>query len=290
MQIKSLTLRIPIAYKEYPIPTFSRELTKYNHDKKRVEVYCVECVYWLNQKVISNKQLKWLGDIKQKILRLIPYIEISQCNSEAHYITDSGEVFNLKSLQQVWTRKITPKKKSILSRLNEKKEDDVIVMEELIDTPSLIPMAMSGKSEYDLYTVLCKYASRLHYEKMFQIEYLISVSGIYNSFLEEKVLPKKLLKLTHKAFELLNGEIENNPDNFKQKLNPKELRRLRIKHGATVLQKSNNKRRDANTHIVKEAIATQRYYKADGVTVNVSALSNATNLSRPTLTAIIKSL
>ena len=182
-------------------------------------------------------------------------------------------------------------KKSILDKLNESKqlvkEADAIVDEELIDLPSLVPL-LSGKYEYQLYQALCRYGSRLHYEKLLQFEYLYRAAKIYNKNSEEKVLPKKLLKLTHKAFDYISQQTQDNPDGFKQKLEKEELRRLRIKHGATVLQKSNKRKRDTNTIKVEEAIATNKYYKADGITVNVTAIANATGLSRPTVTAILK--
>ncbi len=151
-------------------------------------------------------------------------------------------------------------------------------------------MIIGGKTEANMYKVLTQYATRLYYEKLFQFEYLYVASKIYNKNSEEKILPKKLLKITHKAFNFIDDEIKNNPDNFKQKLDPKDLRKLRIKHGATVLQKSNQRKRSNNTAAVKDAIATGRYYKADGSTLNVSSLSNALNLSRPTITAILKTL
>ena len=282
--IKCLVIRIPIGIASYPTPTFYRELTKRNITTGKIEVYTKECTYWLNSIIYSDKQLTWLGDIKTKILRILPEAEIVQYEPEATYRTMSGEVFTLKSLQKVWTRKIVPKKKSTLKIL---KEPDAIVDEELITLPSLVPL-LSGKYEYQLYKALCRYGSRLHYEKLLQFEYLYRAVKIYNKNSEEKLLPKKLLKLTHKAFDYISQQIKENPDAFKQKLEKEELRRHRIKHGATILQKSNKRKRDANTIKVQEAIATNRYYKADGTTFNVTAIANATGLSRPTVTAILK--
>ena len=282
--IKCLAIRIPISITSYPEPTFSRKITKRNLKTSKIEIYTRECVYWLDSFVYTEKQLAWFGDIKTKIFRLLPEVEIVAYDSELKYITDSGEIFSLKSLQQSWSRKIVSKKKSILKIL---KEPDAIVDEELIDLPSLVPL-LSGKYEYQLYQALCRYGSRLHYEKLLQFEYLYRAAKIYNKNSEEKVLPKKLLKLTHKAFDYISQQTQDNPDGFKQKLEKEELRRLRIKHGATVLQKSNKRKRDTNTIKVEEAIATNKYYKADGITVNVTAIANATGLSRPTVTAILK--
>ena len=284
MQIKCLAIRVPITITEYPEPTFSRTLTRLNTSTNAIETYTKECIYWLDSIIGSDKQLIWIGDIKSKILRLIPEAEIVEYQSEASYHTMSDEVFTLKSLQKAWTRKIVPKKKSTLKIL---KEPDAIVDEELINLPSLVPL-LSGKYEYQLYKALCRYGSKLHYEKLLQFEYLYRAAKIYNKNSEEKVLPKKLLKLSHKAFDYINEQVKENPLAFKQKLEKEELRRHRIKHGATVLQKSNKRKRDANTIKVQEAIATNRYYKADGTTLNVTAVANATGLSRPTVTAILK--
>ena len=284
MQIQCLAIRVPITITEYPEPTFSRTLTRLNTSTNTIETYTKECIYWLDSIIGSDKQLIWIGDIKSKILRLIPEAEIVEYQSEASYHTMSGEVFTLKSLQKAWIRKIVPQKKSTLKIL---KEPDAIVDEELINLPSLVPL-LSGKYEYQLYKALCRYGSKLHYEKLLQFEYLYRAAKIYNKNSEEKVLPKKLLKLSHKAFDYINEQVKENPLAFKQKLEKEELRRHRIKHGATVLQKSNKRKRDANTIKVQEAIATNRYYKADGTTVNVTAVANATGLSRPTVTAILK--
>ena len=283
-QIKCLAIRIPISIRSYPEPTFFRELTKRNITTGKIEIYTRECIYWLDSLVFSDKQLTWLGDIKSKVLRILPEAEIVQYEPEATYHTMSGEVFTLKSLQKAWIRKIVPKKKSTLKIL---KEPDAIVDEELITLPSLIPLS-SGKYEYQLYKALCRYGTRLHYERLLQFEYLYRAAKLYNKHREDKLLPKKLLKLTYKVFDYITAEIKDNPDGFKQKLEKEELRRHRIKHGATVLQKSNKRKRDANTIKVQEAIATNRYYKADGTTVNVTAVANATGLSRPTVTAILK--
>ena len=285
-QIKCLAIRIPICITSYPAPTFYRELTKRDFTTGKIKVYTKECIYWLDSFVYSDKQLSWLGDIKIKVRRMLPEAEIVEYQSEATYHTDSGIIFSLQSLQKAWIRKIVPKKKSTLKIL---KEPDTIVDEELITLPALVPLS-SGKYEYQLHKALCRYGSRLYYEKLLQFEYLYRAAKIYNKNSEEKLLPKKLLKLTHKAFDYISQQTQNNPDAFKQKLDKEELRRHRVKHGATVLQKSNKKRRDANTIKVEEAIATGRYYKADGTTLNVSALSNATNLSRPTTTAILMTL
>ena len=282
--IKCLAIRIPIEIQVYPEPTFSRYLTKRNHSTGKINVYTRECIYWLDSVVYTEKQLAWFGDIKTKIFRLLPEVEIAVYDSDLKYTTDSGMVFTLQSLQQTWSRKIVSKKKSILKIL---KEPDAIVDEELITLPSLVPL-FSGKYEYQLYKALCRYGSRLHYEKLLQFEYLYRAVKIYNKNSEEKLLPKKLLKLTHKAFDYISQQIRENPDSFKQKLEKEELRRHRIKHGATVLQKSNKRKRDTNTIKVQEAINSGKYYKADGITVNVTAVANAIGVSRPTVTAILK--
>lgn len=109
---------------------------------------------------------------------------------------------------------------------------------------------------------------------------------IYNKGSEEKLLPKKLLKLTHKAFDYISDEVQKNPDNFKQKLEPKELRKARIKN-ALKLQARNKKTRENNISKVKEAIATNKYYKADGKTLNISAIAISTGLSRITVSNIL---
>ena len=282
--IKCLTVRIPIEVKKYPEPTFYRNLTKRDLTTGKITVYTRECIYWLDSYVYTPKQLVWLADIKTKILRRLPDAEFVEYQVEAKYITASGKIFSLKSLQKTWMRSIVPKKESILKTL---KEPDTKLDDEHITLPSLIPL-LSGKYEYQLYQALCRYGSRLHYEKLLQFEYLYRAAKIYNKNSEEKVLPKKLLKVTHKAFGYISQQTKDNPDGFKQKLEKEELRRLRIKHGATVLQKSNKRKRDTNTIKVEEAIATNKYYKADGITVNVTAIANATGLSRPTVTAILK--
>jgi hypothetical protein len=280
MQIKYLGIKVPINTK-VPQPNFYRNITRIDPSSKKIEFYAKECFYWLDDFVFSDKQIQWLGDIKSKILKLIPEAVFVEYSTDSNYIDLSDKFFTLKTLQQTWTRTITDSKKSFIRKIS--KEESIVL-------PKLIPMPLSGKHEYKLYTVLTQYATRLHYEKLFQFEYLYVASKIYNKNSEDKLLPRKLLKLTHKAFNYINQEILSNPDNFKQKLNPNDLRKLRIKHGLSVLQKSNNTQRKTNTSKIKEAIATDKYYKADGTTLNVSAIANTLNLSRPTITAILKTL
>ena len=280
--IKCLAIRIPIGITQYPEPTFYRDLTKRNLQNGKIELYCREAIYWLDSLVYSEKQLTWLGDIKTKVLRVLPEAEVVVYEADANYHTGSGKIFNLHSLQKAWIRKIVPKKKSTLKIL---KEPDVIVDEELITLPSLVPL-LSGKYEYQLYKALCRYGTRLHYERLLQFEYLFRAAKLYNQYNEEKLLPKKLLKLTHKAFDYITEEIKKNPDGFKQKLKKKELREARKKN-ALKLQARNKKTSEANAAKVKQAIATGKYHKADGTTLNISAITNATKLSRVTICKII---
>ena len=283
--IKCLAIRIPIEIEQYPEPTFSRYLTKRNYKTGKVYVYTRECIYWLDSNVYTPKQLVWFADIKTKIQKRLPEVTFVECEPEARYITDTGATFSLKSLQSAWKRKITPKKESILQKVSKSieivKDDDAIVDEELIDLPSLVPL-LSGKYEQQLYTALCRYASKLYYEKKLQFEYLYRAAKIYNKHSEEKVLEKKLLKLTHKAFNYISEEIKNNPENFKQKLEPKQLRNARVRN-ALKLQARNKQTRKDNTAKVKEAIESGRHYKSDAVTLNVSSLAVATKLSRMTV-------
>ncbi len=288
MQIKCLAIKVPIDTK-VPKPNFYRSITKLNGLSNKTEIFAREYFYWLDNFVSSQKQIQWLADIKTNVLRLIPEASFVEYSRESNYIDVSDKYFNLKSLQQAFTRKITNNKKSILSRLKDggslvEEPEDISLM------PSLIPMAIGGKTEANMYKVLTQYATRLHYEKIFNFEYLYVASKIYNKNSEEKILPKKLLQISHKAFNFIDDEIKNNPDNFKQKLEPKELRRVRINHGLTVLQKSNKRKRDASTATVTAAIATGKYYKSDGVTLNAKAVSTATGISYKTVRTILNKL
>jgi len=269
--IKCLVIRIPIGIASYPTPTFYRELTKRNITTGNIEVYTRECIYWLDSVVYTDKQLTWLGDIKTKIQRVLPEAEIVEYQADAKYIVSSGKVLSLKSLQQIWARKITPKKRKRLQS---------------IKLPSLVPLS-SGKYEYQLYKALCRYGTRLHYERLLQFEYLFRAAKLYNQHSEEKLLPKKLLKLTHKAFDYIAKEIEKNPDGFKQKLEEKELREVRIKN-ALKLQAGNKQTRKENITKVKTAIASGLHYKSDGVTLNVTSLAINTSLTRVTINRILK--
>jgi len=281
MQIKCLAIKVPLNSK-VPKPNFYRNITHLNSNTK-VEIYAKECFYWLDNFAYSDKQLIWLGDIKTKIQKLIPDTTFIEYNTDSRYVELHDNYFTLKSLQKVWSRKITDNKKKIITKISSGNN------EERVTLPSLMPM-IGGKTEASIYRVLTQYATRLHYEKMFQFEYLYSASKLYNKNLDDKILPKKLLTITRKAFNFISDEIENNPENFKQRLDPKELRHIRIKHGATVLQSANIKRRVHNTKLIKEAIATDRCYKADGESLNVSAIVTLTKLNRKTVTAIAKEL
>ena len=140
-----------------------------------------------------------------------------------------------------------------------------------------------------MYTVLCQYAKRLHYERLLQFEYLYRASKIYNKNNKEKIPPKKLLQLTHKAFDFITQQIQEKPNEFTQKLNARELRKARIKN-ALKLQARNKKIRQQNIAIIQLAIKSGKHFMSDGRTLNVTSLSTATNISRVTITKILKSL
>lgn len=271
--IKCVEVKLPLHIHQttkYPEPTFYREITALKDGK--VQVVYIESIYWFEEDIFSQKQLKWLGDCKVKIKETIPEATISTSTPETNLITASGKTFNLKNFSNVWS-KIKQRK------LKKQKEENPIVL------PKLIPLCNNGKPEYNLYTTLCRYAKRLHYEKLLEYEYLYQAATTYNKNIDEKLLPKKVSALAHKAYEYISQEIEKNPDKFKQRLSDKKLRNARIKNAAK-LQARNKKTREQNIIKVKEAIATGKYHKVDGVSVNKSALSKATRLSRKTINNI----
>ncbi len=273
--IKCVTVKIPLhIHKDlyYPEPTFYRQITALKGNK--IQVVYIESIYWFEHGIHSVKQLKWLGDIKTKIIKYIPSAELSTTTPESTLSTASGKTFDLKRFSKVWNK--------IKTRKATKKETT-------IKLPALVPISLNGKIEYRMYTVLCKYAKRLHYEKLFQYEYLYNASTIYNKNSRDKILPNKLLKLTQKAFAFISNEIEEHPENFKQKLTKKELRNARIKN-ALILQANNKRIKNNNLKIIEEAIKTNKHYKAGAKTLNVSSLSNVTGLSRVTVTKLLKLL
>lgn len=271
---------------EYPEPSFYREITALKDGK--IQPAYIESVYWFEHNTYSQKQLLWLADTKTKIQKQLPSAEFTEYHPKTNYRTASGETFDLKSLSKFWSkvRIRKAKKNSLLDKL---KDSETEIDDEPIQIPSLVPITMDGKLEYRMYKALTKYATKLHYNKVLQFEYLCRASKIYNKNSEDKMLPKQLLKLTHKAFDFITEEINNHPDNFKQKLEPKELRNARIKN-AVKLQANNKKIRFDNTVKVKEAIESGRHYKADGTTINVSSIANACDLTRVTASRILTKL
>jgi hypothetical protein len=286
---KYLVVKMPLDIHnstEYPEPSFYREITALKDGK--IQPAYIESVYWFNHDIYSQKQLLWLADTKTKIQKLIPDARFTEYNDETDYLTASGETFDLKRFSKVWS-KIKNRKLILLDKIKDCKTATDDFYSEPIIIPSLIPIELSGKIEYRMYKVLTQYASKLYYSRLLQFEYLYRASRIYNKNSEDKMLPKQLLKLTHKAFDFITEEINNHPDNFKQKLEPKELRNARIKN-AVKLQANNKKIRFDNTVKLKEAIESGKHYKADGTTINVSSIANACALTRVTASRILTKL
>jgi len=260
----------------------------------------IELYYILDAEIFSAKQKQWMGNIKTRIYNKLPFIEFVELD-DISVRALSGETYNLKSLSSIWKRykKIRnecvtnanePKKSSLLDKLKDSKQwtDNELIDDDLIDDyikiPQLVPFMQGAKPHENLYKTLCIYCKRLYYEKLFILEYLELAGNIYARDLD--LLPKEVRKITLKAWTFISEQIELHPEDFKQRLEPEELKTVRI-NNAKRLQVSNQSKRASNIALVRDAIASGLHYKADGSTINKSSIAKATKLSRVTVSSVL---
>ncbi len=303
MSYSAIGIKFPLATYEtiketLPDATVYRTISYLKHDG------FIELYYILDTEIFSPKQKSWLGNIKTRIRRKISFVEFVELEDKTVRAL-SGKIYTLKSLSNIWKKaKIFAKKEetfsikeqetkkvSLLDKLKDSKEwtDHEILDDELdyIKAPQLVPFMYGGKEHENLYKTLCIYAKRLHYEKLFILEYLELASNLYAQDLQ--LLRKEVRKITLKAWEFISEEIESHPEDFKQKLSPAELSAVKSASGAR-LQKYNDTKRADNISLVQDAIASGLHYKSDGASLNVSSLTNATKLNRKTVDKILNAL
>ena len=288
MSYSAIGIKFPLATYEsiketLPDATVYRTLTSLSNDG------FIEIFYILDSEVFSQAQIKWYANIKTIICRKLIDLnfELVELDKEAHVRALSGVSFTLKSLSNTW-KKAKVKKENIQAKLTDKKWiDNELLEDNLVDDviviPQLVPLTYFGKEHENLYQTLCIYAKRLFYEKLFIYEYLELASHIYVKGMD--LLPKEARKITLKAWEFISEQIELNPEDFKQKLKPEELKAVKSAHGKR-LQQYNQAKRTDNTKIVQDAIDSGKCLKANG-TIHIGQVAKYTNLNRKTVEKIL---
>lgn len=290
MSYSAIGIKFPLATYE-SIKSILPEATVYRTLSSLTKGSFIEIYYVLDAEIFSDKQKRWFGNIKTVISRKLSVFdfEVVDFDNDISVRALSGEIYTLKSLSDIWKKVSfkTKKKSSLLDRLKDSELIGDEFTDDIIRIPQLIPFFESGKQHENLYKTLCVYAKRLHYEKLFIYEYLELAANIYAKSLE--LLPKEVSKITSKAWIFIEEQKELYPEDFKQKLEPEELRAVKLEHGKR-LQKYNETKRASNVDLVKDAVNSGMHYKSDGITLNKSSIAKAVGITRVTVSKVLQSM
>ncbi len=133
---------------------------------------------------------------------------------------------------------------------------------------------MYPQNKKELYQRLCWYGKRLIHQKVFTKEAITSAALLMNKKLEAKYSDKELHKKALGAYMF----IDQNRENFKVKLDEKQLKEAHSKGGrirkAKQIQKTKEK--------IEQFLKSGDFLKANGK-VNISLLARSLNMNRKTV-------
>ena len=246
-------------------PTALRQLTSGNHPEG-VSIL----TYWFHGPILSDKQLRWVGDIKSTIKSVFPEADIDVDCPET-LIAQSGIMYSLADLSAYWNHSYK-------------------LLYGTIATPQwmppITPMVLSGKPAWNLSQSLYRYGIRLHYYDKLCIEYMKVASGLYNKSMPNgKVSLKIQEKLSLSVLEALKEQIEATPHDFKQKLSAEEYKEAKALQ-ALKLQAHNRNIRDGNQIKIESALKLPEAYKKNG-TYNFKAISSIVGVDYRTVQSIL---
>lgn len=260
-----------------PEPTMTRTITttfKSNY---------IECIYWLDTYLISQKQLKWIADIKTKIKMLLPDVEFIEYDKSYNYKTVSGESFNLKQLSDLWS-------------IATKERPDIVVKK--VKLPSLphldllVPGNLDKVVMRELYQPMCVHAKNLYYYHSFSYEALMCGINEALGIIDYTLSPKLKRKFCESIYNNFSKELLSYPHKYKQKLLGKDKENERINR----TKKLKNARVEAgkiseanNKALILQVLDNPLIIKPNGK-YNVTAIATLTGLSRPTVSKLLKDL
>lgn len=259
-----------------PEPTMTRTITS------TFDGNYIECVYWLESYLFSLKQLRWIANIKTKIKMLIPTVEFITYDKQFNYNTEHGESFNLKQLSDLWS-------------IATKDRPDIVVKR--VKLPSLpyldllVPGNLDKPVMRELYQPMLVHAKNLYYYHSFSYESVMCGINEALGIIGYTLPPKLKRKFCESIYNNFSKHLLDNPHKYKQKLLGKvkdtevKDRTNRLKQARAV---SGTKSIEANRAKVLEAIETNPLCIKPNGNYNVTAIATLTELSRPTITKLLK--
>lgn len=235
-----------------PIPTYKSLQTSYHGTKTNI-------VFELKFYLTSSRDYKWLSDIKIRFKRFM--IVGFEFIEDEFYINDntdfSGAIYTLDELSRIYQR-------------------------EFIKYPKFV----YPQSKKDFYQKLSWSGAKLYYQKQLNKEILMSIALQMNQSFEsnEKLQYKELYKKVLQVYEF----ILNNQDNYKQKLDPKQLKEALTLGGKKRGQQI--KKEAKNTKLmIKRLIDQKKYLKPNGKP-KINDIAKELEINRKTVTRILKDL
>lgn len=215
--------------------------------------YYLIITYELKHSITSSKQFKWLSNIKQSMKN-----QIKENFEFVEYVSSSNQEntnikYTLQELQQYF---------------------------KAINTT--YPKIYLPSNKKEIYQRLCLYSSKLYYYKLFYLEMILYAAMKMNKILQEPYSYKELLSKSINAYEFIAKS------ELKQKLTKEELT-MALKQGGNKRAMQKKKQKELNQSRVEELIKTEDFIKPNGK-VNVSAIAEQLNLSRVTITTLLKNI
>ena len=222
-----------------PAPTFQDMLV--SHDAAWVRY-----VYELDSFYGSSKEYKHLSDIKLGMKKFffvpIGFIDFFYFNDNTQI---NGITYSLMELSNVFKC-------------------------EYVSYPKIFYPA----TKKELYRYLILHGKKLRYERVFTKEAMIATALLMNKHLTDKMLDKEVHKKALAAYHFIN----ENKQNFKEKLSKRKLKEAHSKGAAMTNRMQTEKTKERIAELLKD----EAFIKPNGK-VNKTALANALNLHRKTL-------
>ena len=222
-----------------PTPSYTDTLYSYYNQK-------IILIYTLEGYITSPNQYRWISNIK---LGLKDFLFVPFEFEEMFYVTDTTEITN-----NIYT----------IDELSKAFKAPLITY----------PKIMYPSTKQELYRRLCWYGSRLIHQQVFTKEAMTATALLMNKKLDSKFSDKELHKKALGAYMFM---LENK-DNFKEKLNKKQLKEAHAKGAVMTNATQVSKTKERITELLKSG----DFLKPNGK-VNKTSLAKAMNVNRRTL-------
>lgn len=210
--------------------------------------------YELKHLIKSKKQLKWLANIKHSMKNEIrvdfDFVEYVETNQ------DKYKKYSLEELSQFFKSINTIK----------------------------YPKSPYVENKKAIYRSLCIHAKNLYYYKILSLEMVIYESMNMNDILNKPYTDRELLNLSYKAYEY----ITRNKENLKQRLSSNQLKRA-LKEGGEKRGKQMKDKKETHKRLILGTLKEECNIKKNGKP-NIHLIAKKLNLSRPTVTKILKEI